>query len=128
MNTRTLPVACVGLLAAMTIATTSAPASVSTERAACGTVPGPAWTVPALSEKGSTYRVTAVHVTCAFASKWSAKLVRTPNRGEAGTHLLAPPGWSCLPVLPDTVGTRGTPGGCSKGGARFDWEIAAPRS
>ena len=71
---------------------------------------------------GNTYKVTASGVACAFAKSWATRLVKTPYRGEAGTHLTGPAGWSCLPTV---SWGHGTPGSCSKGTARFGWGINA---
>jgi hypothetical protein len=108
------------LVAAAAAGSTSA--SVSVAVAACGTIPGPAWTFGPTGEKGITYKVTAGGVACTFARSWASRLVKTPYRGEAGTHLTGPPGWSCLPTV---SWGHGTPGSCSKGTARFGWGINA---
>ena len=115
-----LAIASAALVAAAVAGTTSA--ALGSAHAACGTVAGPAWVFGPTGEKGNTYKVTATAVACSFAKTWAAKLVRTPYRGEAGTHLTGPAGWSCLPSV---SWGHGTPGTCSKGKAVFGWGINA---
>lgn len=93
--------------------------------ASCGSVVGPSWENPAFGKKGTKWRITANGVACSFAKPWAVKLMKTPWRGEAGTKLRGPAGWKCLPTLGSTVGTRGSPGECRKGGKVFFWGPAA---
>jgi hypothetical protein len=107
---------------AVLVAAVAAGSTSASVCAACGTIPGPAWTFGPTGEKGATYKVTASGVACTFARSWASRLVKTPYRGEAGTHLTGPTGWSCLPTV---SWGHGTPGSCSKGAARFGWGINA---
>jgi hypothetical protein len=111
------------LVAAAAAGTTSASSGAAS--AACGTIPGPAWVIGPTGEKGNTYKVVASGVACAFAKTWATKLVRTPYRGEAGTHLTGPAGWSCLPTI---SWGHGTPGTCRKGSASFGWGVNAKKT
>src|SRR4051812_29487383 len=76
----------------------------------CGTFTGAAWTVAAFGKKGTKWKVTEAGTTCSFARIWAIKLAKTPYHGEAGTKLIGPKGWSCLPGIAES---RGTAGSCS---------------
>ncbi|MFN0153185.1 MAG: hypothetical protein ACKVUT_02305 [Gaiella sp.] len=102
-----------------------APASGLRSTAACGTVVGPAWENPAFSKKGNKWVVNAKGVPCAFARTTAKRLMKTLWRGEAGTRLRGPAGWSCLPTLASTVGSKGTPGNCRNGSKTFWWAPAS---
>jgi hypothetical protein len=81
----------------------------------CGTFTGAVWTVAAFGKKGTKWSVTASGTPCAFAKTWAMKLEKTPNRGEAGTKIVGPTGWSCLPGI---AASRGTSGSCTWPGNR----------
>jgi len=102
--------------------TAAAPASVGQAQAACKlTFAGPAWSLRAMSQQGNSWLIIKKGVTCKFANKWAKKLVKTPWRGEAGTVLKGPAGWSCLPRVGGELVTKGTPGECRKGSKLISW-------
>lgn len=108
----------VALLLAMA---TYSPAATLRSSASCGAVAGPVWEDPAFGKKGTKWLVRGNGVPCSFAKPWATKLMKTLWRGEAGTKLRGPAGWSCLPTFASTVSTRGTPGSCRKGSKVFFW-------
>jgi hypothetical protein len=117
-------------ITALSAGTGSASASVPVFHK-CGTFTGATWTVAAFNKKGTKWSVTASGTPCAFAKTWAQKLEKTPNHGEAGTKLVGPTGWSCLPSIAES---RGTPGSCTWPGNRspttqaskqFGWGPAA---
>ena len=109
--------------AAVLVGAVASPAAVGQARAACGTITGPAWALPAMGKKGTSWNVSAKGVTCTFAKKWASTLVKTPWRGEA-TKLLGPAGWSCLARVGGELATKGTSGECRKGAKLFSWGVA----
>ena len=104
--------------AAALSASIGTPAATTATRAACADFAGPAWSFPEFGKKGTKWKVVARGVPCPFATTWSKKLLRTPYKGEAGTRLRGPAGWSCLPSIPHG---GGVPGECRKGAKLFAW-------
>lgn len=118
MRRPTLLIGMVTIVVALAAGTVRAAASTEQGRAKCADFAGPAWTFPEFGKKGTAWQVRAVGVTCAYATSWSKKLLRTKYRGEAATKLRGPAGWSCLVSIPHG---GGVPGQCSKGAKRFSW-------
>jgi hypothetical protein len=110
------------LVCTATIAAGSA--SASARWVECGTVRGPAWT--AYGKRGTTYKVAADKVSCAFAKRWVARIVRTPTHGKAVVTPPSPPGWQCSG---HAGGVKPVPrnvlfGSCGTATQKFSW---APR-
>lgn len=106
----------------------AAPASATTAQASCGTFAGPAWTFfnpmgEPHKQQGTTWKVIARGVPCSYAKTIAKQLVKTPYKGEAGTKLQSPKGWSCLPGGGSgAYGGKGTTGSCSQGANKqFGW-------
>ena len=105
----------------------AAPASVSRTQGSCGTFAGPAWTFfdpmkEPHKQKGTMWKVIARGVPCSYAKTVAKQLVKTPFKGEAGTKLKSPKGWSCFPGGGSgSIGSKGTTGSCSKGSKQFGW-------
>lgn len=127
MSTRavTRKIALAGLVAGACM-TPVAGASTAASQASCRTFRGPAWSYvdpmkrPPL-QQGTTWKVIARGVPCAFAITWARKLVKTPFMGEAGTRFVNPEGWTCIAGGGLTGGGKGTPGSCSQGSRTFAW-------
>ena len=106
----------------------AAPASSTTSQTACGSFTGPAWTFfdpmkEPHNQKGTKWKVTSWSgAPCSFATATAKQLVKTPFKGEAGTKLKSPKGWSCVPGGGSgNLGSKGTPGSCSQGAKQFGW-------
>jgi len=117
---RSTYLACAVAIATMTAfaGSTSASASPPAQQAACTGFDGPKWSFPEFSKTGTHWKVTARRVTCAFATRWAKKLLKTKYKGEAATKLKGPAGWSCLPSIPHG---GGVPGQCRHGSKLFSW-------
>ena len=48
-------------------------------------------------------------------------MVKTPFKGEAGTKLTSPKGWTCFPGGGYSGGGKGTSGSCTQGSKFFGW-------
>jgi hypothetical protein len=109
------------------VITAGALASTTAVQASCGTFAGPAWTFfdpmkEPHNQRGTAWKVIARGVPCSYAKTVAKQLVKTPFRGEAGTKLKSPKGWSCLPGGGSgNIGSKGTTGSCSKGSQQFGW-------
>jgi hypothetical protein len=127
--TRSTRVACAAVMAATAAfavapAAPASPASVSAHQAACRDFTGPAWSIPAFSQQGTAWKVTASNVSCSFATRWAKKLLHTRYKGEAQTKLKGPSGWHCRPRIP--LG-RGVPGECRSANKLFAWGADVPK-
>jgi hypothetical protein len=89
----------ISVLAALTAAVVAGPAASASTTQSCRDATGApfAFSVGASHYSGSSYRVSASSVSCAFATSWVSKLThRTPVKGQIVLRALAgPAGWTC---------------------------------
>jgi hypothetical protein len=114
---------CTAILALVAISAGTGGASALSPLKKCGTFKGAAWTVAAFGKKGTTWKVVASGTPCSFALTWAIKLEKIPFHGEAGTRVVGPTGWACLPNIAES---RGTSGSCqwpatSQATKQFGW-------
>jgi hypothetical protein len=130
--TRLTRAACMAAIAAMAAfagapgapAALASPTAITAHQAACPDFTGPAWSIPEFGQSGTAWKVTASHVSCAFATRWAKKLLHTRYKGEAQTKLKGPGGWHCLPSIPHGGGVQGE---CRSGKKSFGWGPHPPK-